>query len=93
MDGETYEEVESQLRKAHDEMVKITSGGGVSTNGPMTESKLDGVTFSNGAQSDVKLEPSDPKFGGFALVINGHSLVSVIFSCTVGRMGFAMYFM
>ena len=53
------------------------SGSGTAANGPrITESKLDGVMFSNGAQSDVKLEPSDPKFGGFALVINGHSLVS-----------------
>lgn len=98
VDGESYEAVEAQLKKARDEMVKINreggtlrptenniiggggmaGGGGVGI-GPRGDAKMEVISFSNGAQSavsDVKLGPNDPAFGGFALVINGHSLVS-----------------
>ena len=39
---------------------------------------MDMVSFSNDLVSDVKLSPGDESFGGFAIVINGHSLVSVL---------------
>ena len=75
VDGETYEDVKEQLTKARDDMVRIMSqprhghrAGG---------DHVDMVSFSNDLVSDVKLSPGDVRFGGFAIVINGHSLVSV----------------
>ena len=74
VDGETYEEVETQLSKAYEEMTTILE-----------------QNF-NSSNPNVRITPS-PKtptqqsepFGGFALVINGHSLVSRPNSCSSSR--------
>ena len=73
IDGETYEEVDSQLNKALDDMNRIISQGG--TNNGMVDSC---VSFSNPNHPDHSIHDRAPgeELGGFALVINGHRLVS-----------------
>ena len=82
VDGESYDEVEKQLRDARSEMLAMNKGG-------VLDPVLDVVSFSNGRTPTPAFhQPHDTNdmgndvtenqpFGGFALVINGHSLVSV----------------
>lgn len=77
IDGDAYEVVEEQLQHARTEMQKI-----------LRESQADppsGVHFSNGRLSGGHRHVNKAEeFGGFALVVNGHSLVSgMISSLTV----------
>ena len=80
IDGGDEEEVEKQLRKCHDEMTK------------MKASHVAGVTMTtlhrhdNGAGGDHNDVMTSPVVANyltyeFAIVINGHSLVSVVSSC------------
>jgi hypothetical protein len=81
VDGETYDEVEKQLRDARSEMLAVTKGG-------VVDPALDVVSYTNGRTPTPGFhDPQDTNnmanevtenqvFGGFALVINGHSLVS-----------------
>ena len=66
VDGETYEEVEDQLSKALNEMQQILESGR-----PQVDLPQD-IRFSHGGPQ----KPGEEPLGGFALVINGHSLVS-----------------
>jgi magnesium-transporting ATPase (P-type) len=71
VDGDCYEVVESQLQKARMEMSKIMSEQN------MDSHQENAVTFSNGRLGNKARKAEE--FGGFALVVNGHSLVSVPF--------------
>ena len=67
VDGDTYEEVEDQIRKARDEMYRIIGNQNV-----------DLISYADGVGGNTPLPNGKgaEEFGGFAIVINGHSLVS-----------------
>ena len=69
IDGETYEEVHEQLMKAKEEMIKLSQEGS-------SRDEVDLVAFSNGRGNPVPEIKVTEEFGGFAIVLNGHSLVS-----------------
>ena len=76
IDGLDEEEVEKQLRKCHDEMIKMKASH--VTGIPMTTL----FSHDNGAGGDHNDVLSPPIANyltyEFAIVINGHSLVSVV---------------
>ena len=74
IDGDTFETVEEQMKKALNEMYQI-----IGTH------NLDLVSFAGDGSSGTPLPNGkcDNEFGGFALVINGHSLVSGVKSCQI----------
>ena len=73
VDGEVYVEVETQLQQALSTMKRIMGGQNKSPSGDHLAPK---VGTSKSSSFHDHLDPEDPDFGGFALVINGHSLVS-----------------
>lgn len=77
VDGETYEQVEEQLQRAKDDMRASKKRSDLARNG---DGAMEVVSCSNGSIS-MQAYPTAPDgsppegAGGFALVINGHSLV------------------
>ncbi len=68
VDGDSYDEVQEQLGKALQDMKRITKGG----------IDMDVVSYANANGTTTPIPGGDgPEgCGGFALVLNGHSLVS-----------------
>lgn len=78
VDGDTMETVREQLTSAKSEMLKSNSAGGTTNPG-----YTDSVTNPNsryGTMSNGNPLSQDIEVGSFALIINGHSLVSNRFS-------------
>lgn len=77
VDGESYEQVAEQLERARDDMIAITKK---SACGPGEGGQMEVISYSNGS---ISMHPLPmirecclaEDFGGFALIINGHSLV------------------
>ena len=71
IDGDTYETVYEQMQRARDEIAKLSNSGGMLDH-------RDLVAFSNGGQAPPVPEVTvSEEHSGFALVMNGHSLVSM----------------
>ena len=79
IDGNSYTEVEDQLRKAYEDMLRIEKYGP-----DMDVQSLSDVrsptSQKNSAVNDGLKDRPPAATGGFALVLNGHSLVSVRWS-------------
>lgn len=77
VDGETFETVQRQLGEMRDQMIKIAKSGVGSDGG-----HIEVISYSNGSISMIPVQAQQnclsDEFGGFALIINGHSLVSVM---------------
>lgn len=69
VDGESYQEVEDQLRKAKQDMDRMIT---------QRPNEMEVVSFANGMHQPLADPPPDDDVS-FALVINGHSLVSSLF--------------
>ena len=65
VDGDNYETVENQLQKAYGEMTRISKDGANS----------EVISYSNALPNSDHQAPE--LCGGFALILNGHSLVSL----------------
>ena len=70
VDGDSFEEVESQLQKAREDMQKHLSG--INNHHPP---HMEVVSFQDGGLSPLPNGQDAEEFGGFAFIINGHSLV------------------
>ena len=77
VDGEMYVDVENQLQKALTTMKRVLGASSAATPDQEKSPKLI-PKFGTSKSSSMHdhLSPDDPDFGGFALVINGHSLVN-----------------
>ena len=64
MDGDSYAEVEEQLKKAREDMIRLTKEG----------REVEVQSLGNGAAPNANGEGQGETC--FALVLNGHSLVS-----------------
>ena len=73
VDGESYEDVEAQLTQAYDEMQQILQTQGNSAASEPSNIRMSSDTKPNATNANNQ---NNEPFGGFALVINGHSLVS-----------------
>ncbi len=81
VDGETWEDVEKQLTDARDEMHKI-----MRQQRPPQQGGVEFVGVERNPRMDIPNSgrPGEPgEFGGFAIVINGHSLVGVKYSAVM----------
>lgn len=74
VDGETYEEVEQQMLEAKAGMAQQN------TTSPIEGHENDVPLEGRYGMLNIKLSQDNPDFGGYALVINGHSLVSLLWA-------------